>query len=72
MLIPKTPSGHGKDSCPGRFFATMELKVIITHLLLNYDLQFLPENKRPQNRYYGTTVAVDRTAEVMLKKRVWL
>jgi hypothetical protein len=72
MLISETPSGHGRDSCPGRFFAATVLKVIITHLLLNYDLRFLPGSKRPKNRYYGPTVAVDRMAEVMLKRRVSL
>jgi hypothetical protein len=69
MLISETASGHGRDSCPGRFLAATVLKVVITHLLLNYDLQFLPGSKRPESRYYGSTVAVDRMAEVMLKRR---
>jgi cytochrome P450 len=69
MLISETASGHGRDSCPGRSFAVIVLTVVITHLLLNYDLRFLPRSKRPESRYYGSTVAVDRMAEVMLKRR---
>ena len=29
--------GHGKHACPGRFFASNEIKVALTHLLMMYD-----------------------------------
>ncbi|KAK2461616.1 hypothetical protein APHAL10511_006079 [Amanita phalloides] len=32
--------GHGKHACPGRFFAAVELKIMLAHLILNYDIQF--------------------------------
>ena len=31
---------HGKHACPGRFFATDELKLLLCHLLLQYDIMF--------------------------------
>lgn len=36
--------GYGKHSCPGRFFAAVEIKSIFVHLLMNYDIA-LPKGK---------------------------
>lgn len=32
-----TAFGYGKHTCPGRFFASNEIKIILTHLLIKYD-----------------------------------
>ncbi|OJD34743.1 cytochrome p450 [Diplodia corticola] len=32
--------GHGRHACPGRFFASNEIKVAVAHLLLKYDWRF--------------------------------
>lgn len=29
--------GHGKQACPGRFFAEHQIKVLLVHILLKYD-----------------------------------
>lgn len=29
--------GHGKHACPGRFFASNEVKILLCHLLYKYD-----------------------------------
>ncbi|TFK19403.1 cytochrome P450 [Coprinopsis marcescibilis] len=34
--------GHGRHACPGRFFAAVELKTMIAHMVLAYDMK-LPE-----------------------------
>ncbi|KAK1225702.1 hypothetical protein PQX77_011322 [Marasmius sp. AFHP31] len=31
--------GHGRHACPGRFFAVNELKLLVAHILLNYDIK---------------------------------
>lgn len=31
--------GHGRHACPGRFFVVNELKVMLAHVLLNYDIK---------------------------------
>lgn len=31
--------GHGRHACPGRFFVACELKLIMAHLLRNYDMR---------------------------------
>lgn len=33
--------GIGKHSCPGRFFALNEIKILIAHMVLNYDIEHL-------------------------------
>ncbi|WYZ38065.1 hypothetical protein EsH8_II_001571 [Colletotrichum jinshuiense] len=40
--------GHGLHSCPGRFFASNEVKVVLSHLLLKYDWKIL-DGYIPQN-----------------------
>ncbi|KAI0451599.1 cytochrome P450 [Xylaria acuta] len=32
--------GYGKHGCPGRFFAVHLMKLILAHILLNYDIQY--------------------------------
>lgn len=31
--------GLGRSACPGRFLADMEIKLVLTHLLLDYDIK---------------------------------
>ncbi|KAK1225701.1 hypothetical protein PQX77_011321 [Marasmius sp. AFHP31] len=31
--------GHGRHACPGRFFAVNELKLLVAHILWNYDVR---------------------------------
>jgi cytochrome P450 len=40
--------GHGKNACPGRFFASLEIKVILVKLIMNYDFA-LVGGVRPSN-----------------------
>ncbi|KAF7337643.1 Ent-kaurene oxidase [Mycena sanguinolenta] len=65
------PFGLGKHACPGRFFASMELKIMISHLLLNYDLSFPDGTKEvPKPRLFNQAVFPDTKACVVLKPRV--
>jgi cytochrome P450 len=34
--------GCGKHACPGRFFAVHEMKLVLAHLLLNYEVERIP------------------------------
>ncbi|KAM6491442.1 Cytochrome P450 [Amanita muscaria] len=62
--------GHGRHACPGRFFAATELKVMLAHILLNYDVQMANGGGRPANRVFGQDSMPDPTAQVMFRKRV--
>jgi cytochrome P450 len=46
LLVTTSPDhlgfGHGRDACPGRFFAANEVKVAICHILLKYDWELVP------------------------------
>ncbi|KAI0441437.1 cytochrome P450 monooxygenase [Xylaria telfairii] len=35
--------GHGEHACPGRFFASHEVKISLCHLLMKYDWELAPE-----------------------------
>ncbi|KAM5431557.1 hypothetical protein McanMca71_004792 [Microsporum canis] len=59
--------GYGPQACPGRFFASNEIKVLLAHLLLNYD--FRMEGNRPQNIIHELTVMPNRGVNVLFKKR---
>ncbi|KAL0567793.1 hypothetical protein V5O48_014203 [Marasmius crinis-equi] len=62
--------GVGKHSCPGRFFAATELKVMLAHLLLNYDVKFRDaEGSFPLSLRFGGGVRPNPKLEVMFRKR---
>ena len=41
--------GHGKYSCPGRFFAANTIKIMLAHLILYYDFRYPDGTGRPDN-----------------------
>src|ERR1700761_4429551 len=50
--------GYGKHACPGRFFAAAEIKLILAHLIMNYDIELVDKDKgRPRNHVVGDTVS---------------
>ncbi|KAH9836319.1 cytochrome P450 [Rhodofomes roseus] len=61
--------GHGRHGCPGRFFVASELKAMLAHLVLNYDIKMEKEGQVPPVRWFGTRLYVSRSAEVMFRKR---
>ncbi|KAK2051502.1 cytochrome P450 oxidoreductase GliF [Colletotrichum caudatum] len=40
--------GDGLQACPGRMFADNTIKIILTHLLLNYDIKLRPGEEKPK------------------------
>jgi len=61
--------GYGRHACPGRFFAANELKMMMAHLVLTYDVKFENEGVRPPNLWFASTCSPDRKAEVLFRKR---
>ncbi|KIL61860.1 hypothetical protein M378DRAFT_13203 [Amanita muscaria Koide BX008] len=61
--------GGGRRACPGRFFAAHELKVMLAHVLMNYDVQMANGGGRPEKLVLGTVSLPDRKAQVMFRKR---
>ena len=63
------PFGYGRHACPGRFFAAYELKQMLAHVVLNYDVKFENGGVRPPNKPLLTISFPDPTAEVLFRKR---
>jgi cytochrome P450 len=62
-------SDTGKHACPGRFFAGNELKAMMAHVLLNYDIRSEVEGVRPANLHLGQTTLPNPSAKVLFRKR---
>ncbi|KAJ7250589.1 cytochrome P450 [Mycena rebaudengoi] len=75
QMVHTTPDyitfGHGRHSCPGRFFAANELKAALAHIVLFYDIQ-LGDNchgVKPPNHWLSIALIPDKNAHVMFRKR---
>ncbi|KAK2616576.1 hypothetical protein QQS21_000399 [Conoideocrella luteorostrata] len=64
--------GHGRHACPGRFFASAELKVLLVQILQNYDVDLCKDysRDRPLNFHVEIMAAQDHTYELRFRKRV--
>ncbi|EEB93346.1 hypothetical protein MPER_08007, partial [Moniliophthora perniciosa FA553] len=72
MISPNTEYllfGAGRHACPGRFFAVNELKLLLSHVLVNYDVRFDGEGGVPKDMRFGASRAPNRKAELMFRKR---
>ncbi|KAE9393366.1 cytochrome P450 [Gymnopus androsaceus JB14] len=61
--------GGGRQMCPGRFFAVNELKALLAHVLVTYDLKFENGGEYPPDEWQGASVNPNRSAMVMFRKR---
>lgn len=57
------------SNSPGRFFAAHELKTMMAHLVLNYDVKFAKEGVRPDDRHAIMGISPDPDAMVLFRKR---
>jgi len=62
--------GHGKNACPGRFFATNELKSLVAHVVVTYDVKLEGDGTVPRTMYFGIAPAPDPLARVLFRKRI--
>lgn len=67
---------HGNHACPGRFFASNEIKVVLIELLRHWEFLFLGDEnmvggleKRPRNFLGGMTCTPNRGAEMEFMRR---
>ncbi|KAG9308952.1 cytochrome P450 [Chiua virens] len=61
--------GHGRHACPGRFFAAAELKTMLAHIVMNYDLKLEENATRPSSFRLAATVGANTTAKVLFRRR---
>ncbi|KAK1580583.1 cytochrome P450, partial [Colletotrichum navitas] len=64
--------GWGKHACPGRFFASTEIKLILVHLLTNFDVKVVPGPDGKMQRYpnieFGNMNMPDVKRKLLIKK----
>ncbi|KAL2148426.1 hypothetical protein VTH82DRAFT_2346 [Thermothelomyces myriococcoides] len=60
--------GHGRNACPGRFFAANELKLILAHLVLNYDIEL--GGSRPRDAWFSLIRVPPLRATIRIRKRL--
>ncbi len=61
--------GSNIHTSPGRFFAAAELKIMLAHVLLNYDIKMANDAGRPTNIPIASEMMPDPSAEVLFRKR---
>ncbi|KAI0059480.1 cytochrome P450 [Artomyces pyxidatus] len=60
--------GHGRHACPGRFFAANELKAMLAHVVVTYDVKFEDGKGFPPNKFIGEAL-IPGTSDVLFRKR---
>ncbi len=60
--------GGGRHICPGRLFASNELKLALAHVLLKYEIR-LAKGCKPKNLQMGFYVVVDPSTRLEVRRR---
>ncbi|KAH7379865.1 putative Ent-kaurene oxidase [Cadophora sp. MPI-SDFR-AT-0126] len=61
------PFSHGRHACPGRFFASQQLKLVLAYIALNYDIQ--PITARPPNDWFVGSQGPPLDVRVCIRRR---
>lgn len=59
---------HGRHACPGRFFATVEIKMMLAYMVVSYDMK-LADGVRPPDVVLMNTPLANPSAEVLFRQR---
>lgn len=60
--------GHGQHACPGRFFASNQIKILLCFLLLKYDWRFAPGYEVPKDTEVEQQVNTPMHLEVQARR----
>ncbi|PVH96441.1 cytochrome P450 [Periconia macrospinosa] len=61
--------GFGTHACPGRFFASNEIKIALCILLLDYEFEYVPGDDPPQDIKHEIVRLSDPRARMRIRKR---
>jgi cytochrome P450 len=61
--------GYGGQSCPGRYFAVSEIKMLMARLMLEFEFKYPEGKSRPKIMYADENVFMDPYAKIMMRKR---
>jgi cytochrome P450 len=65
------PFGYGRHACPGRFLLDFELKMILSYMLTNYDVELAPEHNgvRPESKWVAEAIMPPFEGKIRIKRR---
>nr|A0A0E3D8N7.1 RecName: Full=Cytochrome P450 monooxygenase janQ; AltName: Full=Janthitremanes biosynthesis cluster protein Q [Penicillium janthinellum]AGZ20487.1 cytochrome P450 monooxygenase [Penicillium janthinellum] len=61
--------GDGRHTCPGRYMAADEIRLMLGHILLHYDITTKENEGRPKNWFFKKILFPDMKGVIVLKKR---
>ena len=61
--------GHGQHACPGRFFASNEIKIALCYFLINYDWRLVPGGAEPEMDTFEGSLSVSEKTTVEFRRR---
>jgi len=61
--------GHGSHACPGRFFASNEVKIALCHFILKYDWKLPGDGPRPKPIASGMAYNTDPNTQLLFRRR---
>ena len=61
--------GAGREACPGRFLASMVLKLLLAKMLLKFDFQFRPGQSRPSSFVIDEVITPVPWTKILMRKR---
>jgi cytochrome P450 len=61
--------GSGRHACPGRFFAVNEVKALLAHIVVTYDIKFEDGEQAPRSIHIGSMRSMPGKANAMFRKR---
>ena len=61
--------GHGPNSCPGRFFASLEIKIILVRLVMDFEFKLKDGATRPANLRAHEFIFPNPDAEILMRAR---
>ena len=59
----------GEHACPGRFFASNEIKIALGILLLEYEFEYVPGDDPPKDIKHEIVRLSDPSARVRIRRR---
>ncbi|KAL2047514.1 hypothetical protein ABVK25_011443 [Lepraria finkii] len=62
--------GLGKRSCPGRYFAARVLKLVLAHVLLNYDIKVNDDSKGGIRCFSWRSAIIPKSGTTLLFRKL--
>lgn len=74
MVLPQpdfVSFGYGKHACPGRFVAAAQLKLMLAHLVIEYDIRLKKGGVRPPDMFIASSrIPNQKLGEDLLRRRI--